>query len=89
VSCRDGFERALDAYCGLCILVLYFLYLTLVRGAFSVFDCSTNADGARILDADPSIVCDEVYASTEYSSARLQSSADHDVGKNSPQLSMF
>ena len=29
-----------DAYCGLCILALYFLYLMVVKGALSVFDCS-------------------------------------------------
>jgi hypothetical protein len=29
-----------DAYCGVCILALYFLYLMVVKGALSVFDCS-------------------------------------------------
>jgi hypothetical protein len=57
---RDGFKRALDAYCGLCIVGLYFLYLGLAKGAFSLFDCTQNKDGTYILDADPSIKCDEV-----------------------------
>jgi hypothetical protein len=58
--CRDGFARAFDTYCGLCILALYFLYITLVKGALSVFDCSVTPDGLYILDADPSIKCNEV-----------------------------
>jgi hypothetical protein len=37
---RDRFQRMKDAYCGLCILALYFLYLMVVKGALSVFDCS-------------------------------------------------
>jgi hypothetical protein len=37
---RDKFQHAKDAYCGLCILALYFLYLMVVKGALSVFDCS-------------------------------------------------
>jgi hypothetical protein len=37
---RDRFQRSKDAYCGLCILALYFLYLMVVKGALSVFDCS-------------------------------------------------
>ncbi len=61
-DCRhsDGFKSALDRYCGLCITALYFLYISVVKGALSVFDCSKNEDGIRILDADPSIVCDQV-----------------------------
>jgi hypothetical protein len=58
--CRNAFKRALDRYCGLCITALYFLYISVVKGALSVFDCSKNEDGVRILDADPSIVCDQV-----------------------------
>ena len=38
-------------------MVLYFLYLNVVKGALSVFDCSKNKDGVWILDADPSIKC--------------------------------
>jgi hypothetical protein len=57
---RSRLKQALDAYCGLCILALYFLYLNVVKGALSVFDCSKNADGVWILDADPSIKCYEV-----------------------------
>jgi hypothetical protein len=56
----EAFKRALDRYCGLCITALYFLYISVVKGALSVFDCSKNEDGVRILDADPSIVCDQV-----------------------------
>lgn len=56
---RDKFKSFQDSYCGLCILALYFLYLMVVKGALSVFDCSKNKDGAYILDADPSIRCDE------------------------------
>jgi hypothetical protein len=37
---RDRFQRMKDAYCGLCILAMYFLYLMVVKGALSVFDCS-------------------------------------------------
>ena len=50
----------LNGYCGLCILALYFLYLNLVRGMLSIFDCSKNADGILILDADPSVRCNVV-----------------------------
>jgi hypothetical protein len=64
-ACSDSFKRALDRYCGLCITALYFLYLSVVKGALSVFDCSMNEDGVRILDADPSIVCDKVCCSLE------------------------
>ncbi len=53
-------KSILDSYCGVCIVCLYFLYLSLVRGALSVFDCSKNEDGAWILDADPSIKCNVV-----------------------------
>jgi hypothetical protein len=60
VVARDGFKRTLDAYCGLCIVGLYFLYLGLAKGALSVFDCTQNKDGEYILDADPSIKCYEV-----------------------------
>lgn len=60
LGCRDGFTRAFDAYCGLCITGLYFLYLSVVKGALSVFDCTMNKDGVYILDADPSIVCSQV-----------------------------
>jgi hypothetical protein len=60
VVSRGKFKRTLDGYCGLCILALYFLYLTVVKGALSVFDCSVNQDGVYILDADPSIRCNEV-----------------------------
>lgn len=52
--------RALDAYCGLCIVGLYFMYLGVVKGALSVFDCTMNKDGVYILDADPSIICNTV-----------------------------
>jgi hypothetical protein len=37
---RDRFKAMQDAYCGVCILALYFLYLMVVKGALSVFDCS-------------------------------------------------
>ncbi len=37
---RDRFQRAFDTYCGVCIMALYFLYLMVVKGALSVFDCS-------------------------------------------------
>lgn len=99
---RDKFKSFQDSYCGLCILALYFMYLMVVKGALSVFDCSKvqallpasahahtfgwasdvcfwcsmhafsqhcvtcvsccsqNKDGVYILDADPSIRCDEV-----------------------------
>jgi hypothetical protein len=60
---RDGFKGALDSYYGVCTIALYFLYLNVVKGALSVFDCSLNKDGVRILDADPSIACDEVRGS--------------------------
>ena len=59
-SCRDPFKAKLDSYCGLCIVALYCLYLNLVKGALSVFDCSKNKDGVYILDADPSIKCNVV-----------------------------
>jgi hypothetical protein len=37
---RDRLKTLQDAYCGVCILTLYFLYLMVVKGALSVFDCS-------------------------------------------------
>ena len=37
---RDRFKTMQDAYCGVCILALYFMYLLVVKGALSVFDCS-------------------------------------------------
>jgi hypothetical protein len=49
-----------DIWCSVCISALYFLYLSLVKGALTVFDCTTNLDGVRILDADPAVRCDEV-----------------------------
>jgi hypothetical protein len=58
---RDRFKQAFDSYCGLCIVALYFLYLGVVRGALGVFDCTQSKDGRYILDADPSIVCNEVH----------------------------
>ncbi len=54
---EDRFKSFLDGFCGLCIVVLYFLYLNVVKGALSVFDCSKNKDDVWILDADPSIKC--------------------------------
>ncbi len=57
---RDRFMWAFDAYCGVCIVALYVLYLSVVKGALSVFDCTKNKDGVYILDADPSIVCNKV-----------------------------
>jgi hypothetical protein len=62
---RDQFKRVKDAYCGMCILALYFLYLVVVKGALSVFDCSKNESGVWILDADPSIRCNEVRLTTQ------------------------
>ena len=59
---RDAFTAALDTYWSILISALYFLYLNLVKGALSVFDCSKNDDGVLILDADPSIHCNEVGA---------------------------
>jgi hypothetical protein len=58
--CRGLFEQAKDAYAGVCITGLYFLYVAVVKGGLSVFDCTVNKSGVRILDADPSIVCDLV-----------------------------
>ncbi len=46
------------------ILVLNFMYVSLVRGMFSIFDCTANADGFRFLDAEPTIACDEVLEFT-------------------------
>lgn len=61
---RDKFAAAQDSYCGFCIIAMYFLYLTVTKGALSVFDCSKNQDGVYILDAEPSIKCYEVRRST-------------------------
>jgi hypothetical protein len=55
--CRHWSLRNLDLTWDLFLSLLYLLYLTLVQGALSVFDCSKNQDGDRILDADPSIKC--------------------------------
>ncbi len=37
---QGKFKSLQDMYCGVSILALYFLYLTVVKGALSVFDCS-------------------------------------------------
>ncbi len=50
----------LDSLFGTCIIALYYLYLTLVRGMLSVFDCSRAPGGDYLLDADPSIKCNQV-----------------------------
>jgi hypothetical protein len=69
---RGKFKRVMDGYCGFCILGLYFLYLTVVKGALSVFDCSVNQDGVYILDVDPSIKCNEVrHCPASYTSCKL------------------
>jgi hypothetical protein len=60
LSDRMKMKAALEMYWSICILVLNFLYLSLVRGMLSIFDCSADSDGVRFLDADPSIPCDEV-----------------------------
>jgi hypothetical protein len=52
--------KILDAYCAICITGLSLLYLSVVRGALSVFDCSVEREGARFLSNEPSIMCDEV-----------------------------
>ena len=57
---RSGRSGILDSYCGFALLVLYFLYLKLVKGALSVFACTENSDGVYILDADPSVTCYKV-----------------------------
>jgi hypothetical protein len=69
--CRTRFKEIVDSYCGLCIVGLYFLYLNVVKGALSVFDCSMNKDGAWILDADPSIKCNVVRRRSESRHNRL------------------
>ncbi len=58
--CRARYKVFLDMVWGMTILVLYFMYLNLVKGMLSIFDCSVNPDGVRFLDADLSIRCDEV-----------------------------
>jgi hypothetical protein len=57
---RDRLRAAEDAFCGVAIMGLYFLYLTVTRGALSVFDCTRNSSGVYTLDADPSIRCHQV-----------------------------
>jgi hypothetical protein len=42
-------------------------YIVLATSALSVFDCSTNMDGVRILDADPAIRCNEVNVGSRLS----------------------
>ncbi len=37
---QGKFKSLQDMYCGVSILALYFLYLTVVKGALSVLDCS-------------------------------------------------
>ena len=54
---RDKFKRALDAFTGVCILALYFLYFSVVKGMWSAFDCQVNKTGESILTADPSVHC--------------------------------
>lgn len=56
---RDRLAAIEDSYCGICIIMLYFLYLTVTKGALSVFDCTINKSGVFLLDADPSIRCYE------------------------------
>jgi hypothetical protein len=57
---RSSLRATLDLYWGVTILILNFLYLSLVRGMLSIFDCTANVDGLRFLDEDPAILCDEV-----------------------------
>ncbi len=57
---RSKLKTLEDSYCGLCIIVLYFTYLTVTKGALSVFDYSKNSSGVYLLDADPSIQCNQV-----------------------------
>ena len=60
LSTREAFKAVYDGYCGLSNIVLYLLYLKLVKGALSVFDCTLNKDGVYILDADPAVTCGQV-----------------------------
>ncbi len=57
---REWFGRVADTWCSIRIPGLFFTYFTVVKGAFSVFDCTSNRDGIFVLDADPSILCDQV-----------------------------
>jgi hypothetical protein len=57
---RDPYKAGLDTCVGVCFVALYVLYLPVAASALSVFDCTANSDGVRILDVDPSVVCDEV-----------------------------
>jgi hypothetical protein len=66
-----------DNYCGLCIIVLYFLYLKLVKGALSVFDCTVNKDGEYILDADPAVKCGQVWLTGAVCECRTEESHMH------------
>jgi hypothetical protein len=58
---RSRLGSTIDTSWGVVILILYFLYLNLVKGMLSIFDCSENSDGIWILDADPAIRCYEVF----------------------------
>ena len=60
---RQKFRGVQDSCWGITILVLYFLYLSLVKGMLSIFDCTLNSDGVWILDADPSVRCYQVLLS--------------------------
>ncbi len=62
LCCRAVCFRAkiwdwLDGCWGICIGAANFLFLSVIKSALLVFDCSANEDGVLILDADPSVKC--------------------------------
>lgn len=58
--CRSPWQKRVDAYCGVVVLALYFTYFLVVKGMLSAYDCTKNASGIPILNADPAFRCDEV-----------------------------
>ena len=57
---RGKIMKVFDAFCGVSILSLYFVYLLVVKSLLSAWDCTQNAGGAWILNADPAVNCNQV-----------------------------
>lgn len=52
--------KTVDAHCGIVLLAVYFTYFLVVKGMLSAWDCTKNAQGVPLLDAEPGFRCDEV-----------------------------
>jgi hypothetical protein len=58
-SAQKTVINAMDAALGTGFTAVYFLYFVVVRNSLSLFACTTNTNGASVLEADPSISCSD------------------------------